>query len=122
MGVQHLFETSTHRMAGEEALVKVSSIHRYAAQQFAATLAHMQHGVQTGAGVKSLAPTQALLLDGLNHELLWSLLTVVQKGGVNITDALKHHKPLTHVEIQIYRQIDQLDQLYLQNVQTILRR
>ena len=119
---QHPAASTMQTTRAQESLSAISTIHRHAAEQLVAWLMTAQRLEQTVATTMPLTPTQTVVLDQLKRELVWSLLTIVQKGGVSVIDALNYRKPVVCIGVETQQHIEQVVHLYLQHVQTILRR
>ena len=122
MTAQHPVVSALQTSQAQESLAAIGMIHRDAAEQLVATLITAQRLEQTGAAARHLTPAQTVVLDQLKRELFRSVLTIVQKGGVSVIDALKYRKPVLPIGGETHQHIEQLVQTYLQHVQTILRR
>jgi hypothetical protein len=122
MTVQHSFSHRVQTTQAQESVAAVGLIHRHAAEQLAATLITAQRLEQAVASAVPLTPAQTVRLAQRKREFVWGLLTLVQLGGVRVINALKDSKPVLAVGVETQQHIDQLVQLYLQHIQTILRR
>jgi len=124
LGDDHKCKSASEAQTGfaEARMTEITSLHRYAADKLAASLACTEALSRASLSGPGLTPMQRAALIQLRREYLWAILTLVSKGGLAIVEDVRQgaRKPQRNAE-QMQR-IDQISQMYVQHARTILRR
>lgn len=102
-------------------LEEIGSLHRYAADTFAASLACIETLSRAPLRGSGLTPRLRAALGELRQAYLWAILTAVNKAGITIVEQASRESAFPHPSAG-QQQIDQISQMYIQHARTILRR
>jgi hypothetical protein len=104
------------------ALAEIGQTHRYAAYRFATTLAVVQALIQAADSAKRMLPAKKVAVHCLTRTYLRALLTTTAEASMAIREALEQPSRLNQIGMAERCRIDQITQMYVYHMRTILWR